>query len=1171
MAEPAATRGRGEMSKPVRQLEPLKDDQASGAAPDVHAWVAASAGTGKTQVLSARVLRLLLQGTPPHAILCLTFTKLAAAEMQNRVFDRLGLWARCDEEALKSDLRALRAGDDDVMVARARQLFARVLDAPQGMAVQTIHAFSQGLIASFPVEAGVSPGFQTLDDRSAAALRRRLLAEAIERAADAEDSSFLDDLAMISIAGGETRLGQIAARLGSHGEALAGLSLAGIEPMLRHGFGLAADRDAAGALAAAMEGVDGPALERLACAMEQGGKIAAEKLPLLRGWLAFGVTERVAGFDQLCAAILAKSTGAPDSRLVTKAVAAFDPAAPGLLAAIGALLMAARAEQRLYAAAAHAACHLRIGLRLAADFTRAKARLGAVDYDDMIAAAQRLLQADGAADWVRYKLDQRIEHILVDEAQDTNLRQWQIIDAMAAEFWSGEGARAGQRTLFVVGDFKQAIFSFQGSDPRIYADQKDSFAQLAADGGELWRDIALATNFRSVPAVLTVVDAVADELGHATLDRSGVVPPHLPHRSAAAGAVTLWPPLLPETDGGGESDGDDGDDADDDDTGGAARAPRAEVQLAHRIAATIAGWLDPRAPLLRPALGTPVRPQDILVLVRRRSAFSGALVAALHDAGVPVAGVDRLKLAEPLAVADLLALVRFALQPADDLTLAALLVSPFCGLDHDALFALADRRPGSLWERVLASDVPAVGKARAWLLEMLGFADFAAPYEGLERILSGPLQGRALLLARLGSEARDAIDTMLDQALAFEAIGAPTLQGFLAWIEADDIEIKRDPDAPLDAVRLMTVHGAKGLQAPVVILADATRKRQPERQAPLLMEFPGAIALPVFLGSRKGLSGPLQEAIDAQEDFAEREHCRLLYVALTRAEDLLFIGGALGAGQTLAPEDSWYATVARALETLDADAIEAAGWPGETLEFRTGTPAPPQLLAVLTPAPAASPPEWLHRPPAAEARPPRPLSPSAIAADDVAGPPIGPAAAAAARRGAALHALFERLPGIEPQRRRAIGEAWLGSGWPDLDAPALVDRVLAILDDPRFAAVFAPEALAEAPMAAVVGGNVIAGTVDRLLVTETSVTVVDFKTGRRVPASADAVEPYHLRQMAAYVAALEVVFPGRHIRAALLYTEGPALIELPDAIIGLHRPQADLLLNAGAPTPIFPS
>ena len=1144
----------------TRPLHLLKIAQAAAADPSLHAWVAASAGTGKTQVLSARVLRLLLGGTPPAAILCLTFTKLAAAEMQTRVFDRLAYWARCDDEALVDDLDAIGAVSDPLIRARARRLFAHVLDAPQGLAIQTIHAFAQGLIASFPVEAGVSPGFATLDDRSSAALQRRLLTEAIEAASHDGDEGFLDDLAGISIAQGEMRLAKVAARLAGHGEALADLPEAGIPPMLRRGFGLASGIDGPAALKTGLGGIDRAGVKLLAGALARAGNANAVKsADQLYEWLA--APDPAAAFETLYAAFIT-GTGTVRKTMVPKAADLADPSLKAFAEATGEALLVVAAEQRLHAAVVHAARHLRIGKRLAAGWRTAKARLGVVDYDDMIAAAQRLLRAPGAGEWVRFKLDQRIDHVLVDEAQDTNDRQWDIIGALTEEFFAGAGARDYRRTLFVVGDYKQSIFGFQGSDPRVYRDKRDVFAQFALDADEPWQQINLDKNFRSVGAILEVVDETIKVLGAGTFD-SDVVPPHSPERTPWQGAVTLWPPIPAD-----ENDtGDDEEESDD------TPAPNAEIRLAHSIAETIARWLDPANPLILPARGVSVRPQDILVLVRSRSGFSRALVAALHFHQVPVAGVDRLKLSDPLAVSDLLALARFALQPGDDLTLAALLVSPFLGVDHDTLYRLAADRPGTLWDAMRDSDSPLVVTAREWLLKVLSFADFTAPHEFFERVLSGPLQGRRKLLARLGAEARDAIDAVLDQSLAFELANAPTLQGFLAWVDSDDIEIKRDPDAPLDAVRLMTVHGAKGLQAPVVILADATKPRKSEREAPLLMSFDNGPRLPIFLASRKGLSGLIADEIDAETAQGVREHCRLLYVALTRAEDLLFIGGTLSGKASEPHPESWYAAVGEAMAALGAQSIEAPGWDGEAIEYRSGTAAPRIAVAEpeIVPDDAVTLPLWATTAPLVEARPVRPLSPSAFAADDVSAAPMGPAARTAARRGQALHSLFERLPGILAVDRQRIAKAWCAANHPDLDAAAITATVLGIMDDPAFAEVFAEHALTEAPLAAVVGDQVIAGTVDRLLVSADRVLVVDFKTGRNVPATAETVPRYYLKQMAAYVAALGAVFPGRTIEAALLFTEGPKLIPLSGTLLALYPLKDEPLLNAGDDTPILPS
>lgn len=1154
----------------MKALAPLLQAQARAADPAGHAWVSASAGTGKTQVLSARVLRLLLAGVPATNILCITFTKLAAAEMQQRVLARLAFWARADDAALVADLEALGEHAGDVGQMRARRLFAQLLDSPQGLAVQTIHAFAQSLIGSFPVEAGVAPGFATLDDRAGQGLRRDVLRSAIERATAENDAEFLEDVAVLALNGGENGLMRMLATMGRHAEALAGLQRVALGPMLRRGFGMATESSAADDLAAGLAVFDRAGVVRLAAGWAASAKPAAHKhADKAAPWLA-----NAADWPALRDLFLTQGGEKRSNAAVMADMEKADPGLKVLFDALADAVLAIEMQQRLHRAVEMVAVQMRIGRRLARDWLAAKARAGVVDYDDMIEAARRLLAGAGAAEWVRYKLDSRIDHILVDEAQDTNEAQWQIIEALSAEFFAGTGAREAARRMFVVGDYKQAIFSFQGSDPRVYDEKREAFEQFGNDADAPFAFVGLDRNFRSVPAVLDIVDDVAAALHDnlaTRLERAGVLP-HLPHRAEGAGAVVLLP--LAERKPQAEDGGDDDSEAEfgSDEVG--ERAGQAEIDHAQALAAMIAGWRNPADPLILPARGRPVAAQDILVLVRKRTAFSAALVAALHGHGVPVAGVDRLKLSEPLVVADMLALVRFVLLPDDDLNLACLVVSPFLGLDQAALFELAHGRKGSLWAAMRASEAAPIMAARQWLEAVLGFADFAAPYEFFERVLSGPLGGRKRLLARLGEEARDAIDTMLDQALAFERLQAPSLQGFLAWIEAEDIEIKRDPDAPLDAVRLMTVHGAKGLQAPLVILADAALPPDLRGQGALLMDFGGQM-LPVFAPSKAALGGvvpgPLGMAMDTAKADALAEHLRLLYVALTRAEDVLLVTGV--APSKAAPL-SWYSLVSDAMDKRD---IVAADGPYFGAGARVHSSGDPVVNAVIDVAPADAASEiggWAKRMAPEEARPPRPLSPSALAPDTLAAPPAGPAAAAAARRGAALHALFERLPEVAPAARRELGLAYAARLLPEGDAAAMVDEVLRVLDDPAFGAVFEQGSLAEAPVVAVVGEAVIAGQVDRLLVTPERVTIVDFKTGRRVPETIEALPPTHVAQMAGYVAALQTVFPGREIVAGLLYTAGPKLWTVPAEILAAHAPalaqSATAELNAGAGVIMLP-
>ncbi len=1137
----------------TKPLEPLKPAQAAAADPEVHAWVAASAGTGKTQVLSARVLRLLLAGARPDAILCLTFTKLAAAEMQDRVMARLARWAGCDEAGLASDLAAISAPTDAETFANARGLFAAVLEAPAGLAIQTIHSFAQGLIASFPVEAGITPGFQTLDDRAAALLRRRVLTDALT---DTSNPKFLADVAEIAIDGGETRLHAIMAALSRHSAALAELRVEGVEPLLRRALGLADGDSEAATLAAGIAALPLLKLQQFAQALGRQKGVNAQKLAgALAGFQA--ASDKAKLWPDLWRMFHStKNEPLALTTLVPKALDDEDLEWRPFCADLQTQLLGLRADLERWQILDFAGRHLRVAVRLAQDWRAAKHRAGVIDYDDMIAAAARLLGEPGAADWVRFKLDSRIDHVLVDEAQDTNLLQWQVIRALVEEYFSGRGQRDQFRSLFVVGDFKQSIFGFQGADPQIYADMKDDFVGLCEAEPERWKELPLTVNFRSVPAILDVVDRVIDHVGPQLFDPQGVEP-HVAHKPGA-GLVMLWPPLLP--DAGSEDE----DEAEDDEAPPLAQ----DIDMARRIAATIAGWLAPETALILPASGRRAAAQDILVLVRKRSGLMNALVTALHEAGVPVAGADRLNLAEPLAVADLLALVQFACQPDDDLTLAALLVSPFCGLDHHQLIGLAAARPGTLWAAVLASDDPVVAAPRAALVEVLRLAADVSPYRFLETILSGPLAGRRKLLARLGEEARDAIDTVLDQALACEAAGAASLQAFIAWMAAEDLEVKRDPEAAIDAVRLMTVHGAKGLQAPIVIMADACHVPPTEKGA-LVLALNNDAELPLWLPP--GLVAPPAFLTDAQNERvarAAREHRRLLYVALTRAEEVLCIGGATKPCKEwdVHPE-SWYSLVGEAL--TDREAVDDPYWPQPVRQFRSGPATVLRDVEVKPDAALLTTDRWWQRQAPTEARPPRPLAPSSLGPDTVADPPPDAARKAAARRGTALHRLFETLPGLAADVRRNVALQWCLLNVPDLEAEELVATVLAVLDDPAFAAVFAAGALTEAPVAAVVSEAVIAGSIDRLLVSETEVLAVDFKTGSRVPAGLDMVPPSHLAQMGAYAAALARVFPGRTVRAGLLYTAGPRLIEVPADVLSAWQPSA--ALQPAGPAPIYPS
>ena len=1152
----------------MSKVYPLTHEQRPAVEPSEVVWLSASAGTGKTQVLSARVLRLLLEeGVRPDQILCLTFTKAGATEMAARINEVLARWVRLDSTALAKDLLAIGADHGPDTVARARKLFAAVLDCPGGgLRIDTIHAFAQWLLAAFPNEAGLLPGVRAMEDRDKDLLLREVLADLLLAAERTNDAATLDALARLSVRMGPDKVPAWLLRCAAARDAWVGPG--GWQPPMRDGvlrlLGLSADAGPQDLLDLCSDGVfDTDALQCCLAAYSAwtaptGVKVSA----MIRDWLESGPEDRLAGLAALHKELFTKEGQVKNLKSLVKLESAIEDAGFSVLDSS----LAVQERKTLLELVDFLVPALEVGRKFALAWDEAKARAGFIDFDDQIRQAAELLTRSALSEWIRYKLDRQFDHILVDEAQDTNAAQWQIIGALTDEFFAGQGARDDRlRTLFVVGDYKQAIFRFQGTSPENFAQAKARVATMMRDaadnlaeqrgGGtarEL-RDLDLGQSFRTAASILEFVDKAIGQIGH---DGLGLSERPAPHKGEdRPGQVTLWQVVGGKGENGDNGEAGEGEAADEGAEGWLSRGDR---QMADKIAKQVSDWLDHGFPLVKgEAAGTARRATagDVMVLVRKRKELAGLIVARLHAAGVPVAGVDRLRLATPLAVRDLIAALRFAVQPHDDLNLANLLVSPLLGWSQDDLLRWGWRPEGvGLFDHLRQSR--GQGEVdRTWhqLGELLRIADYEPPRALLHWILTGPWQGRKRLVARLGTEANDPIDELLNAAGAYAANEVPSLTGFIRWFDAGTSELKREAGKSRDEVRVMTVHGSKGLQAPIVILADAADNPTRGRGSPVELEdgLSGKV-IPLPTLTKAELVGGIDAVVAANTKAEMEEHWRLLYVAMTRAEEALFIGGALTSKETAPHDDSWYAQLAALFD--EADKLEDPRW-GHIMTYGQA----PQIAA---PAKSGSGgelpllPAWLERPVAPEPRPPRPLAPSSLGEDLATDPPFPPGAGQAAARGVLLHKLLERLPELPPAERKAAAEAWLARNGSDFSAPdraEMVASALAVLAEPAWADLFAPGALAEVPIAATVGGQVVVGTIDRMVLLPDRIRLIDFKTARRPPESLDAVPVAILRQMAAYAAALEAAYPGRRIEAALLYTQTPRLIALPDDLLAVHK------------------
>ena len=1136
--------------------------QFRAASPQQSVWVSAHAGTGKTRVLTYRVLRLLIDGAEPSEILALTYTRNAATEMRNRIYESIMAWPYLEKIKLIDECKAIGIENPtEEQLERARNLFVRLLDATAFLRIETIHAFCQSVLRRFPREAGINPYFRVMEDNQAKQMKETALARTLSQSAHIIGDA-LERLALVrdvndimTLMREMSRYPRLLEQTRDHPQM--------VKRQIYAHLGCADSIDDASRVHQLIHDMANPdastatLLQRIVRSKSEYGTASEQtKAQELAVWLERDSQHRQ---DHLLDYISIFLTGKGEmlSKLVNKDVEQNDPELKTVMEAHAAMLIDKLKMIHAIDTAQNSFDLLQLARMEYDHYQSIKWHRGMMDYDDLIRITSRLLNDTGVA-WVRFKLDQGIRYLMIDEAQDTSPEQWEIFDQLFDDQLNDQTDRTNHkkppRTVFSVGDYKQSIYSFQGAKPAQFVDQGDKVASASAEYGRMFEQVYLDTSFRTTAAILDLVDHVIGAKGGLTpLAGIGSPLPHQCHRQGAAGWVHLHKPTI----------------AAGDDTH---PAPDVIITHARQVATAITSMIGQ---IYLPSVERMATAGDILILLRKRDGFYDALHRELQAEGIPLTGADRIKLMDDIASLDLVALGAVMVLPEDDLTLAAVLKSPLFGLTEDQLYFLArDRKKNkSLFARLYQNPAndDTVAQAYDRLLEYMGLAEKFGVHGFYNQVLDMPT--RAAFIQRQGMPVLDILGEFLEHARRYESEHTASLLGFLQAMKTDNTDIKRDDDGDIKAVRIMTVHGAKGLEAPIVMIPDAYQMKQ-NNSTLRPVAVPGLDDhLPLFSAASRYVdtkADAVIQATDAVKQAEDEESHRLLYVAMTRAMDGLYIS-AFDKSQSRFEKNSWFERIAAAMDDLGVEQNDH-GWfygayPDTPQQKREQKPEPEQTsdhVPEHKPEHKSDIPDWVNHAPKAEPKPPRPVAPSRLSVPPTMGSITGTVRKDAIRRGQIIHRLLETLPKLMPDLRAAAADriinAHAKAGDSDATKTEWVQEAQAIMDMPELAALFTNQAYAEIPVSGLVGHYAVSGVIDRLVETDDTVIFVDFKTGHSPDDLCD-IAPSYVTQMGLYARLLGEIFPDKRINAGLIYTEAPRLFWLTDDMLAdavrtfFHNPQ----------------
>jgi ATP-dependent helicase/nuclease subunit A len=1141
--------------------------QARASDPTMNIWVNASAGTGKTKVLTDRVLRLLLpkthkdDGVDPTNILCLTFTKAGANEMISRIMGVLSDWAVCSENKLSKELEKLLQEPPSIHQRdRARRLFALVIDMPNGLNITTIHGFCQSLLGRFTMEAGLPPSFKIMDDDETRHLIGQTISSLIHKATI--DKTIAGMLNQIIMAKNGDQMIKIFENILNQRHKLKATfdHHDGLDNLVNHIqkiLDVANYNDSNDVFTSFFHHDHIPQNDAffLCDFFTNGTDKQAEAAQHIYNFYHADKRDRFKIYPKYKEFFLTKKNtirALPKKIDDPRAIQIFNTMADYVLEYedhVSSLMIFEYTKTLLF-----------LSVFILDEFERLKTERQGLDYNDLIDKTVTLLRSSMRA-WILYKLDYKIHHIMVDESQDTNPQQWEIIQCLCEDFTSGFSTHDGDiaKTLFVVGDGKQSIFSFQGADAKGYGEVKIKMTDQFQSSQNLFDVIPMNTSFRSTEAVLHVVDTIfqSEDMKASLTSDPNAYHNHTAYRLEQHGRVELWPlcktpkkeeheswPMPVEIKNNQD----------------------AQYALAKTVAKQIHEWIS-RQEIL-PSKNRAIEAQDIMILVRRRTSFVDQLIRCLKDYNIPVSGADRLVISSHIAVKDIVAVLNFALMPDDDLNLACVLKSPLIGWKDEDIEELCYSRKGTLWAEIKKNNCHAVTDYLSNLIQSLSGenAFTACSFILNTQTPSHDYTGWQAMTKRLGQDCLDPLQELLNMALEYDyknpAIG---IQGFVHFIENNTKDIKREMDHTENMVRIMTVHASKGLQAPIVFLPDTTSLPQSYLDSDQGFFWIDSYT-PLWSPSATIFNQYLSDYQKEHQKKIEDEYQRLLYVALTRAEDRLIVCGSLNRTQSDCSDLSWYQSVKNGL--LKTDYVEVK-WEKD-LEYMVDDN--PSAIIYETHRQSSLEtshkdtklsenydcPTWIRKSISMtpDHKNTQTIRPSYIDRDDTA--VLSPLAniddSYRFRRGNLTHDLLQYLPQYNVEERHELGQLYLEKQASDLPPDIrnnILSEVMTIITDETFKPFFSKGSMAEVPVSGKIekpdgSYDFISGQIDRLYVDGDHVWIVDYKSNRPSPRNTNDIPRQYKKQLSAYKSLIEQIYPKHHVKCALLWTDGPHMMEVVD-------------------------